>query len=296
MNTYICSDYIKISDITEIQQLLYHLLERFHNICEENRLRYSLYFGSLLGAVRHSAIIPWDDDVDIVMPRPDYNKLLDLLHDNNNEELFLYDISVNDSYAYPFAKIGLNHTLLIEESVSEKYNRIKLFIDVFPMDAVPSYDKKEKSSAHLQRLRRDHDFYINRIASSPVLWKKPYIIVRLIRRFILDIRGGLKRINNDTLREITKYEYDSSDIISYRNTSIRSALRYEISKKEFDNRHIVPFGHIKCWIFDNYDTILTRIFGDYMTPPPEDKRNSDHPYTLYVDRNCQELIDCISRE
>ncbi len=286
-------NYIEISDDFKIQQLLYLLLDKFHCVCEMNGLKYSLYFGSLIGAIRHKAIIPWDDDIDIVMPRPDYNKLISIINNGADNSLIAYDPNNEEKYAYPFVKVGLKNTVLIEKTVIKDYSKISLYIDVFPMDAIPPENEKHRSNLLLQQLRREHDFYCTKLSLSPVVWKKPFILIRIIKKLFLYLRGGVERINRATLSEIDKYSYDSSSIITYRNTSVRCSQKYEIEKKEFDKTHLTQFGPIYCRIFDEYDAILKRIFGDYMTPPPKTKQVSNHDYSLYIDQTDNILMQCI---
>lgn len=286
--------YIEITDDYKIKQLLYLLLDNFHFFCEKNGLKYSLYFGSLIGAVRHKAIIPWDDDIDIVMPRPDYDKLILSLKNEQNSCLQVYDPNTEKKYAYPFVKVGLKNTILVEKTVIDQYSRISLYIDVFPMDVVPSENDKQQSNQRLQKLRREHDFYYTKLKTSPTLWKKPFIIFRAIKKLFLYFRGGLTRINCATISEIDKYSYEESSIITYRNTSIRCSQKYEIDKQEFEHTHLTEFGPIICRIFDEYDVILRRIFGDYMTPPPKEKQISCHNYTLYIDKTDKKLIQCLN--
>lgn len=87
----------------EVQQRAVNILMYIDKICRKNELKYTIFYGSLIGVERHKGFIPWDDDIDIVMPRPDYNKLIDLLKTDENYTLLAFETRTH--YRYPFAKL-----------------------------------------------------------------------------------------------------------------------------------------------------------------------------------------------
>ncbi|MCD8380781.1 MAG: LicD family protein, partial [Lachnospiraceae bacterium] len=128
-------DYIEVSCEKEIQKFLLYLLKEFHEFCEKNNLIYNVFGGTFLGAVRHQGMIPWDDDIDVTMPRGDYEKLIGLIK-SGMDNRFKIACYPDKNYCYPFAKLELVGTILIENSIS-KYNKHALYIDVFPVDGYP---------------------------------------------------------------------------------------------------------------------------------------------------------------
>ena len=115
----------------EIKSLQMEILCSIHNFCVNNNIRYSLAYGTLLGAIRHKGYIPWDDDVDILMPRPDYEKFLKLYpgyNKNHTVQTYIND----DSYYLAFAKVYDNRTELIVFPT-----RTGVFVDIFPVDGLP---------------------------------------------------------------------------------------------------------------------------------------------------------------
>ena len=102
---------IEIKNLKERQKILIRILGIFHNICEENNLIYNIFGGTMLGAVRHKGIIPWDDDIDVTMPRQDYNRFIDLIREKYKGKFVIHSYP-DKNYIYPYAKFGLVGTVL----------------------------------------------------------------------------------------------------------------------------------------------------------------------------------------
>ena len=112
----IADDYIEITDTRQKQTLLIKLLEQFHELCEVNGLVYNIFGGTMLGAVRHHGIIPWDDDIDVTMPRKDYIQFIALVK-NKYSNKFNIHVYPDKGYIYPYAKFGMKDTVLYENEV-----------------------------------------------------------------------------------------------------------------------------------------------------------------------------------
>ena len=128
----------KIDDIQELRQIQMGILDEVHRFCEAHGLRYFLSSGTLIGAVRHKGYIPWDDDIDIYMPREDYEKLMVIGAKGLPDNLHLQTNETDPAYMMPFAKIRLGDTFFPEGG--KGYDRLKfqgIFIDVFPYDKLP---------------------------------------------------------------------------------------------------------------------------------------------------------------
>lgn len=137
---------MNVTDRRKAQLLMIKILKEVHRICTENNIKYFLHFGTLIGAVRHNGFIPWDDDIDVGMLRPDYERFLQIVKNKLGND-FIFQNSSNDrGFAYCFSKIMLKDTIWIEQSsvqTSKKYNGI--YIDVFPFDKVPADENKRIS-------------------------------------------------------------------------------------------------------------------------------------------------------
>lgn len=127
----------------ELKKVELNILKDVANFCDKNGIKYFLCGGTLLGAVRHGGFIPWDDDVDIAMPRDDYDKFLILY--NNKESIYrVNSIEINSNWHKPSARVEDNQTILIENTMKKKYRKQHAFIDVFPIDGIPSNESNEK--------------------------------------------------------------------------------------------------------------------------------------------------------
>lgn len=129
-------------DIKEIQEVSLEILKIVADICEEENLRYYLTYGTLIGAIRHKGFIPWDDDIDIAMPRDDYEKLLRYLRDNADkyEHLELFDIRTCPEYPYMIARVSDNRYVI--DVKNEKPYGMGVFIDIYPLDGLGQTEKE----------------------------------------------------------------------------------------------------------------------------------------------------------
>ena len=125
---------MKKLEIKEIQKVSLEILKKITDICEQEGLRYFLTYGTLIGAVRHKGYIPWDDDVDIAMPRPDYDKLLNYLAKNGQDNLEVFNTNTCKKYPYMITRISDNR-YEIDMKNEEKYG-MGVFIDIYPLDGL----------------------------------------------------------------------------------------------------------------------------------------------------------------
>lgn len=249
----------------EIKENIFEILSAYADYCDKHGLRYYICGGTLLGAVRHNDFIPWDDDIDVLMPRPDYIKMQRLLKNDPVRpyyRLISFEFG-NDSH--PFGKIIDTRT-----TVTAQYNHSDsaLWIDIFPMDGVP--DDIRKCSAHLKRAEWWKQMYGRAVArfgtgTTPfrALFKTPAL---LISRIV-----GWKRCAK-TLDALAKtYDFDACDYIAgiAWSRGPRERMKKEAfipyEDKEFHGR---MFHAPACW-----DDYLKAMYGNYMELPPEDQRN-----------------------
>ena len=133
---------MKKLNLYDIKTLELDLLINFDKFCKENNLIYFIAYGTLLGAIRHGGFIPWDDDIDIQMPRTDYEKFL-TLRDKYESSFYGNVIKTlgDKGYPFPFTKIENKNTLVIEHKMTTKI-KTGVWVDIFPMDGLPKYFKK----------------------------------------------------------------------------------------------------------------------------------------------------------
>lgn len=270
----------------EVQLGEYEILRKVVEICDENNFRYFLTYGSMLGAVRHQGIIPWDDDIDIMMPRPDYERMKKYFLDNEEElkPLKLFDKSVVKEYPHMIIRISDQRYHLIFEN--EKEYDIGLFVDIYPIDGVGNnfeiakkLVKKTKRLASLCFLTGRKSFGVdNTISIKKMLIKFPaYLWAKL---------NG----NNHYILKLNKlaktYDYNNSKYVACVAWPSFGDDRDIFDKKMMEDTIDWKFENSKFKILKKYDNFLSANYGDYMTPPPEKERKTNHTYKAYkIERN-----------
>lgn len=254
---------IKI-DKDEAKTIMLNILKEVTDYCEENELRYYLAYGTLLGAIRHKGFIPWDDDIDIWMPRPDYNKLRNIV----KEKSIGTNITILDykkEKAFPFLKAIDNRTVAKEHFFVTEYN-MGLYIDIFPLDGLP--ENMEKRNKILKRAIKLGKYFnlstyrFNTGSTPKITFLKNlfYPFSRLLPKEVI-----CKRLDNlcaDNLYDLS--EYTGNVVWGY---PYKECIRKTCFLPE---KHL--FEGIEFTIPSGYDQILRNYYGDYMTLPPVEKR------------------------
>lgn len=241
----------------EIQNVLLDIMQYFHDICEKNNIYYVLCSGSCLGAVRHKGFIPWDDDIDVFVPRSHYEKLINILKDYGVRYVPLtYELS--DKYYYPFCKLIDANTIANQEEFNPIAN-MGLYIDIFPVDGLPA-DAKNRGK-HINVVRK----FSKLIAiKNAVHTANP--IKNLIKRIIGSFYNNQKLCKKINALAV-KYPEETSEFAMDIVWGTKPFLYSDVSA-----RILVPFEDRWFYIPENYDNYLKTIYGDYMQLPPEDKR------------------------
>ena len=244
--------------VEQCREISLDILKDVARFCDEHDITYFLSVGTLLGAIRHKGFIPWDDDIDIMMPRKDYNRLL-------NEYNGKYELLKPEAGLLYYAKAYDKNTVKYEAYTDYNKNKpIGVDIDIFPLDGIVNdkeiIDKLYKKECFLEALLR--------MSNQPLLLKKNPIKVfnRIIARMI-----GSKNIIRMIEKNAQTYDYDKSDYVirmRYSPNGFTGAL-----PKEVFNKAYAKFEGSTFCIPEGYDEFLSAFFGDdYMTLPPEDKR------------------------
>lgn len=252
--------------IHKLQKLELMILKDFIAICEENNIEYFIYGGSALGAVRHGGFIPWDDDIDIIMFRKDYEKFKKVaLSKSNNKYNFL--TSKTKDYFFLFSKIMLKDTIFEEWWVDQVDFDLGIDIDIFVLDKVP--DNKLKRFIHVKRCR-----VLDRLLAMSVIKFKGYPI--LVQTLANAGHGFLKlfNISRESLFDKTHKLLDKYNDKDCKYVCDISALHhpqiYKIS--DFKPGKTIMFEDVEVHCPNNLDSILTQIYEDYMKLPPESER------------------------
>lgn len=263
--------------MTELQTRLLVIMKWFHELCEKENLKYYAIGGTALGAVRHNGFIPWDDDLDVGMPRKDYERLKELSCKINHQSDFILEFPDNKKdFVYPYGKIYDTKTTLVE---STRYKTKRgIFIDVFPIDGVGN--TLEESMETFKKVDKKINLLCTRICAlrKDRKWYKNIAILlsRCVPDFLL---GSLKIIKEiDSMCKLKDY-----DECEYVANYCGNWHEKEIIKKEWvENPVLCKFEDIQIYIPEDADAYLKRVYGDYMKLPPEEKRVTHHDF-LHLD-------------
>lgn len=253
----------------EYKKIMLNILKYFDELCRKNNIHYSLIGGSLIGAIRHHGIIPWDDDIDVILSIEDYYKLIDIIEKDNHPRYKLLSSGKQKNYNLPFFKLVDTRTLLIEKQLLEPIDNYGIFIDIFCY--LNTSDDRKKREKHIRKLK----FY-NSLLSRKAYNKKDGLIKNILR---FGKNSLSKMIGYENILELHKkcmYKYGQNEKATYvfSNWPIYK-IEKEVQKKENIQDYIdVNFDGIQAEVFKNYDEILRTTFDDYMILPPEEKRIS----------------------
>ena len=266
-------------NMNELQSKLFDMLVWFHQICHKNEIRYFAIGGTLLGAVRHKGFIPWDDDIDLGIPRPDYERLKNLLQDRVYEnKYFLEQPLVNKDFVYPHCKLIDVTTTLVENTRYKTKRGIN--IDIFPLDGIG--DNEEESVRRFKKADRKIKYMSAKVCAingqKSFLRNAAIIVGRCIPEWPFGWRRTVKRLD-DFCRV---RDYDKCKFIG---NMLGNWHMKEIAEREwFGDGSIYEFEGIEIIGPINADAYLRHIYGDYMQLPPKEKRISHHDY-LFLDLN-----------
>lgn len=252
--------------LEEIQGELLSMLNVAGLWFKEHGIRYSLSDGSLLGAVRHEGFIPWDDDLDIYMPRPDYERWLVLANDFKAATAFGINTCRDGSYYYPFSKIT-NFAIRAQEVSVEGVFEGYLWIDVFPVDGVPDDDGEY---AKLLRYRHLRNKLINlALVKGSQNRAKAFFKVAtqpLFRRLVDPVK-----LANEIDKRCRQIPFDAAERVACPVYGFTFKGK-SIPREGFEKTVMLPFGDTEQPCMSCWDEYLTKSYGDYMQLPPEEKR------------------------
>ena len=257
--------------IEEQKEICKGILKRFDTVCKENTLKYSIAYGTLLGAVRHGGFIPWDDDIDVNMPREDYEKLLALEYEDESFKVLSYRYCKN--YYYTFSKMIDKRTYIDEPQRGEK--NMGIFIDIFPVDYVG--DIKNEAPKNVEKGMKNSEIWL-RLGSNINTnrgFTPKYIAKLAFRLATLPIRKSLLYRYDTEFSKIPKSEYCANYQLNF------YGMKECFKSSLWDDIIYIPFEDIEVAAYRDYDSYLSCVFGDYMTPPPKEDRVSTHPFKAY---------------
>ena len=241
----------------DVKRIQLEILDSIHNFCKQRSLRYSLAYGTLIGAIRHKGYIPWDDDIDIMMPRPDYERFISEYQGIHNH--IVVQTHKNDGSYFPcFAKVYDNRTEQITFPTKSG-----VCVDGFP-------DTEEETIKFLHK-----KFHI---VFHDILYTCKNNSYRPGNKWIIALKYAVKRVmypsRKCAIKKLDKinstYPFDRSNYAGVHSNTVWERSRFP--KKMFESYTTTIFEGRELNIISDYDTFLRAYFGDYMQLPPEEER------------------------
>lgn len=270
---------MKRMSVDEIRKVQLDMLSYIDEIARKNNIEYSLGGGSLLGAMRHKGFIPWDDDIDLMLKRSEYEKLMIALAESDNPDFKLLHHSVERNL-WPFAK--LYHTKSMYLSKTDRIHPwTGIFVDIFPMDCLPeSAEDREKFFKKVHSAAADLmcTTYPNYASGS----RRLYAYGRLVLGFprFLKYHGQAKEQAEKADQIMSTYNDKDVPYIGY--TDSRYRLKEYFPKELFDVYEDVRFEDVITRKIKDDHAYLNQLYGSsYMELPPENKRENHSYYTWY---------------
>ena len=271
----------KINNL-EQKNIILEIMNFIDKICNENNITYSVIAGTMLGAIRHKGFIPWDDDLDIILKREDYERLKILLIRETQGTNFTVRVPETVPLGYfnlPFIKVMDKRTYA--RTVEERGKNYGVFVDIFPMDRVP-IDKIDFFSKSCQK--KLQLLNLSGFPSYCISDKKIKIVIKSIfmfPKFIetrIRVKKSLREQRNDLLKFMQSFNSISEDFVYMYGCEQYPNIVFLPEWLEKTKR--VPFENLSVPVYTEYDKILKMYYGDYMTPPdpiPE----TIHGYNFY---------------
>ena len=252
------------------------ILKAFIRVCDKHNLTYFLVYGTALGAIRHKGFIPWDDDIDVAMPRKDYEEYIKLQSEYEGTPYFIQTYKSDPCYIYNYAKLRDSSTTFIENPFKNHRINHGVFIDIFPVDGM------SRTMGDRQKIGKKNKF----------VWRQFYFIyLPALRRkvhkrtffkdILLNIVAGLTYVfdiahyrNKRVERFVNKVPFDEAAM-----AGIMFGFTWRINCMDanlFRETTLVPFEDIMVKVPKDYDTYLKNLYGDYMKFPPKEQQVGHH--------------------
>ncbi len=264
--------------LAERKQIALDIVKCLHQVCQENDIRYYMAYGTLLGAVRHKGFIPWDDDLDVYMPRKDLEKFMAAMEQQSGPYKILFYTNT-PNYGYSFPKMIDTRTTLIDTKQGNSYEEIGVFVDIFPLDGACGTREEGYRRYRLLRILKRMVFLSRRKFRmesflKTVLFAAPWLVCKAI---------GANNINRLFHRLCACRDSDRDAYVTSYSDDI--GMRGIFPREVFGQGLELPFEDAMLTAPEQYAAYLERTYGDYMTPPPEDQRIPPHTVSAWWNTN-----------
>lgn len=260
----------------EYKEEVKKVLAAIHDICSRNNIPYFVAFGTMLGAVRHKGFIPWDDDIDIIMTRDAYEKFCEILP-GETDDYYVLSGDTSPYYYFYFSRVCSRTATLKLKGIPD-VDDLGPFVDIFILDKT-SEDPAERAARHKEvRALNQKIIYAlpARYYRTLPQERRIKMLLNLPKRIDAGLLCGFTKIRRE--REEAIQRYRGSDSGLYNATFIANQEKTIYYQDEIEDLVLTDFEDLKVYIPAAYDTLLTRIYGDYMQLPPVEQRITRHHF------------------
>lgn len=265
----------------DVQKVSLEIMHDIHDFCVKNNIKYTLQGGTLLGAVRHKGFIPWDDDIDVAMPRPDYDRFIKTYKSEKGFVVFSRELpEYKNSVFIAFSRICDIRRTYVDDSLLPWTSEVKgVWIDLFPLDGVEDSILSLKWRMNKMKLFWSQGNALRSVHNPfpPIIqFRKFYhMVIKKIFCSFLSYNAIDKHIE-----ECQKVKYEDANF--YCNLAfMRYGIRERHRKKVLENTVLVPFENNSFFIMQGFDEALKEKYGNYMQLPPKEKQVRGHDYNKY---------------
>lgn len=257
--------------LKELQDFELDILKDVHTFCVKNGIKYSLCGGTLIGAIRHQGYIPWDDDIDIMMPRPDYEKFFQYY---KSSKYVAVNNSVDKKCFTAFGRVcDKEKTVAVSRIPWCTSNNYGVFIDVFPADGFPEKEI-EQSAAYLKNHKLLNDIVDRRRALSKfdknISIKANLMLAIRKLRYLFGVRTSY--YTQKLVKENKTIKFGETDLWATISHVVNPKTKKHFPISTFDHCDLYRFEDAEFFVMCGYDEVLRSSYGDYMQLPPEEKR------------------------
>lgn len=294
-NYYICE-----IPITTVHSHLFLLLKEFDRICRKHNIRYTLEGGTLLGADKYQDFVPWDDDIDIVMLRFEYERFKNVCKTDLSEQFFLQNTDSEPNFPLTYSKLRMNDTIYLQKTYDFLDIHQGVFLDIFPLDYTAKWDIKFRRPL-IGLLNGGKNIKLSLIAD-PKRYHQYFATYKMLMYKIISLFP--MKIINRLLQKTISLHIGSRYLYNFCNPMYNAPI---YSSDRFNCYVELPFRGLSCMVIQDYRKWLNEVFGDYMSTEPDTAtRGPSHaisacflPYekgncNLYLSMNMKTFSDCIS--